>query len=95
MATIFEIRSDDFARFLSLSRKGEALPSFSPPPVSTAKPLKGIPISELEKSFPIVGNLWEWVARLPKRRPGSPSRPDGQCLPTDEVPPPCRSFQID
>ena len=46
------IRSDDFARFLSLSRKGQALASFSPPKdVDRKTAQKEYQLSELEKSF--------------------------------------------
>jgi sugar phosphate isomerase/epimerase len=47
-----KIRSDDFARFLSLSRKGEVLASFSPPKgVDRKTAQKEYQLSELEKSF--------------------------------------------
>jgi len=46
------IRSDDFARFLSLSRKGQAIASFSPPKgVDRKTAQKEYQLSELEKSF--------------------------------------------
>jgi len=46
------IRSDDFARFLSLSRKGNSLPPFSPPPgVDRQKAQQEYQLAELEKSI--------------------------------------------
>ena len=46
------IRADDYSRFLALSRKGKALPSFSAPDgVDRKKAQQDYQLAELEKSF--------------------------------------------